>query len=93
MSQQSSQAKFNPYRFLMAREVAGLSQVELAEKLELNELDIIAIEGGYYEVDRALVLSAGMVMGFPEAWFYKPNPPEFGQPICPAFHGNVDGKR
>jgi transcriptional regulator with XRE-family HTH domain len=85
-SQKEEPKGFNPYRFLMAREFNGFSQAVLAEKLGLNELDISNIEQGYYEVDQALLQEAVMALGFPEGFFYRPDPPVFPRPICPKLH-------
>jgi transcriptional regulator with XRE-family HTH domain len=65
---------FNSHRLLQARELMGLSQAELAEKLGISQLLYRDYEAGRVLPDRALLDAISLLSGIvTPAWFYRPS--------------------
>jgi Zn-dependent peptidase ImmA (M78 family)/DNA-binding XRE family transcriptional regulator len=71
--------KLNPKMIALARESRGLSQLELAEKLEVSPSHMSRIEKDFIEVGEHHLKSISTVLNYPEGFFY-----EAGENIPPA---------
>lgn len=64
-------------RFKQARELRGLTQEELADKLGVDQSTIARIEAGQSDASDSIVRAAAFQTGFPIAHFQQEDPPEF----------------
>jgi len=71
--------KLNPKMIALARESRGLSQFELAEKLNLSPAHMSRIEQDFREVGEHHLKSISTVLNYPEGFFY-----EAGEYLPPA---------
>ena len=63
--------KLNPKMITVARESRGLSQLELAEKLDLSTSHMSRIEQDFIEVGENHLRSISTVLNYPEEFFYQ----------------------
>lgn len=71
--------KLNPKMIALARESRGLSQFELADKLNLSPAHMSRIEQDFREVGEHHLKSISTVLNYPEGFFY-----EVGEYLPPA---------
>lgn len=64
-------------RFRQARELRGLTQAKLAEKVGVNQSTIAGIESGIDEPSQAVLRAISFQTGFPIAHFKQNDPPDF----------------
>jgi Zn-dependent peptidase ImmA (M78 family)/DNA-binding XRE family transcriptional regulator len=64
-------------RFRQAREVRGLTQAALAEKLGVNQSTIAGIESGIAEASESMLRTISFQTGFPISYFRQDDPPDF----------------
>jgi len=63
--------KLNPKMITVARESRGLSQLELADKLDVSPSHMSRIEKDFMEVGENHLKSISTVLGYPEDFFYQ----------------------
>ena len=66
----------NGERVRQARELRGLTQTELAQKVGVEQAAIARIEGGALKPSDALVQAIALQTRFPIGFFHRPNGPE-----------------
>ena len=64
-------------RFRQARELRGLTQAGLAEKIGINQSTIAGVESGIAEASEALLRTFSFQTGFPISHFRQDDPPDF----------------
>lgn len=64
--------QFNGYRLRQARELRGLDQSELAQRVFLDVFAIRLMETGSKEPNADLLGQLCFVLGFPPSWFRQP---------------------
>jgi Zn-dependent peptidase ImmA (M78 family)/DNA-binding XRE family transcriptional regulator len=67
----------NGYRIRQARELARLTQTQLAESVEITQSTIAQIESGRFLPSEALIEAIASRLGFPVSFFEKEDPPNF----------------
>ncbi len=67
----------NGQRLIQAREIAELTQAELAEAVGTTKAMIAAFEAGKYQPTAALVEALALATGFPPTFFDRGDLPEF----------------
>lgn len=63
--------KLNPKMIALARESRGLSQLELADKLNLSPAHMSRIEKDFAEVGQHHLIEISTVLSYPEGFFYQ----------------------
>ena len=69
----------NGYRIKQARQIRGLSAGELAEWCGITERDLMRVEAKLAACERTTIERIAMKLGWPLAFFYQQDPPEFGE--------------
>lgn len=72
--------KINTNMFALAREAKGISQVELAEKMETSQVNINRWETGAFDISKEAFIKASEVLDLPESFFFQEGsfaPPTF----------------
>ena len=64
-------------RFRQARELRGLTQTELANRIGVNQSNIAHVESGVMEASDVLIRAVAFQTGFPVSHFQQDDPPEF----------------
>src|SRR5438270_648795 len=67
----------NGYRIRQARELARLTQIELANDVGTVQSTIAQIESGRFQPSDSLVEEIATRLGFPMSFFSKEDPPNF----------------
>lgn len=67
----------NGYRIRQARELARLTQAELADAVETVQSSIAQIESGRLQPSESLIEAIALRLGFPVSFFSRNDPPNF----------------
>src|SRR5713101_4175035 len=67
----------NGYRIRQVRELARLTQAELAEAVEITQSTIAQIESGRFLPSDSLIEAIASRLGFPVSFFQREDPPNF----------------
>ncbi len=67
----------NGNRIRQARELARITQIELANDVGIVQSTIAHIEGGLFQPSQAIVEAIAQRLGFPTSFFEKDDPPNF----------------
>jgi Zn-dependent peptidase ImmA (M78 family)/DNA-binding XRE family transcriptional regulator len=65
-------SEFDPTRLTLARRLAGLTKRDLAERLQISAPAITQFEAGQTTPRRPLLAQLGLVLGYPVAYFLRP---------------------